>query len=149
MINRNWLVEAIQKGLIGGVVAVLVSLIGMVMRFSVRPIIEGVTDLGHALLFAIFFIFAYQAAKAEYPAVQRLLSGVIVGAITASFLVLLVLLGGQINLRVMFINASPELYEFLALGNLALVPVIGAVCGLIAAIFHFFTARLRSPSYSA
>ena len=144
MTNRNWLVDAIQKGLVGGVVAVLVSLIGMVMRFSTRPIIEGVTDLGHALLFAIFFIFAYQAAKAEYPTVQRLLSSIIVGAITASFLVLLVLLGGQINLRTMFINASPELYAFLTFGNLALVPLIGAACGLIAAIFHFFSPRLRN-----
>ena len=144
MKQSNWFIDSIQYGLIGGVVAILVSLIGMVMRFSTRPIIQDVTDLGHALLFVLFFVMAYQAAKSEYPVAQRFMAGAIAGAIAAIMLVLLVLLGGVINLRTMFINASPELYQFLTFGNLAIVPLIGVGMGLLGALFRLFTPRIRS-----
>lgn len=144
MKRSNWLLDAVQWGLIGGGVAILLALIGMVMRFSERPIIQDVIDMGHALLLIVIFALSYQAARAELPAGLRLISGVIAGAVAALWLVLLVLLGGQVNLRTMFINASPELYEFLRFGNLALVPVIGAGAGLVAALFRFLPLALRT-----
>ncbi|MFN8441097.1 MAG: hypothetical protein U0175_10025 [Caldilineaceae bacterium] len=144
MKQSNWLIDSIQYGLIGGAVVILVSLVGMVMRFSTRPIIQDVTDLGHVLLFVLFFVMAYQAAKTEYSVVQRFLAGAISGAVTASMLALLVLFGGAVNIRTMFINASPELYQFLSFGNLALVPIIGAVVGIVAALFRLLSPRIRS-----
>lgn len=144
MKQSNWVIDSIQYGLIGGAAVILVSLVGMVMRFSTRPIIQDVTDLGHVLLFVLFFVLAYQAAKTEYPVGQRFLAGAISGAVTAFMLALLVLFGGAVNIRTMFINASPELYQFLSFGNLALVPVIGAVVGIVAALFRLLSTRIRS-----
>ncbi|MBX3011926.1 MAG: hypothetical protein KF832_10495 [Caldilineaceae bacterium] len=144
MQSTTWYTDALQKGLIGGGVAIWLALIGMIMRFSARPIVQDVVDLGHMLLLAVVFVLAFAAAKREYPAVLTILAGAIAGAITALLLVLLVLIGNVINIRAMFINASPELYTFLAFGNLALLPVIGAATGMVAALFRFLPARLRT-----
>ncbi len=144
----NWFVDAIQKGLIGGGVAILLSLIGMVMRFSGRSIIQDVVDLGHTLLLIVVFIVAFSAAKREYSAPLKVAAGLVAGFVSGLMVVLLVLLGGQIDMRAMFINASPELYAFLSFGNLALVPLIGAGTGVVAAIFHFLPARLRNAFFT-
>jgi len=143
----NWFVDASQKGLIGGTVAIWLGLIGMVMRFSERAIIQDVVDLGHTLLLVVVFMVAFTAAKREYTSGLKLVAGAVAGAISALMLVLLVLVGEQINLRAMFINASPELYAFISFGNLALLPLIGAVTGIVAACFHFLPARLRNALF--
>ncbi len=148
MQQSNWVVDSVKKGLIGGAVVILISLIGMVMKFSERSVIEGVIELGRALLLAVFFAVAYQAANAERSRGQQLISGAIAGGVAALMLVLLVLVGGQINLRTMFINASPELYEFLQFGNLALVPVVGAATGIVAALFRFLSPSIRNALFN-
>ena len=51
--------QAIKIGLIGGVVAVLLSLIGMVEAFSQRYIISHVISMGHTLLLLIGVFFGY------------------------------------------------------------------------------------------
>lgn len=142
--HQNWFIDAIQKGLIGGGVAIWLALIGMVMRFAARPIIQDVVDLGHLLLLTVVFVLAYAAAKREYNAGITIIAGAIAGAVTALLLVGLVLLGGLIDIRTMFLNASPELYTFLAFGNLALLPALGATTGAIAALFRFLPARIRT-----
>lgn len=144
----NWFVDAIQKGLIGGAVLVWLALIGMVIRFSARPIIQDVVDLGHALLLIVVFVVAFAAAKREYRPLVKLAAGTVAGGVSALVVLLLVLIGEPLNLRAMFINASPELYVFLAFGNLALLPVIGAATGLLAAVFHFLPARLRNALFT-
>ncbi len=55
--------QAIKIGLIGGVVAVLLSLIGMVEAFSQRHIISNVISMGHTLLLLIGVSFGYFSAK--------------------------------------------------------------------------------------
>ncbi|MDQ3250071.1 MAG: leucine/isoleucine/valine transporter permease subunit, partial [Chloroflexota bacterium] len=144
----DWLTSSIQSGLIGGAVGILISLIGMVVRFSERSIIEGVIGLGHALLLAVIFIVAYQAAKSELAVGLRLISGVIAGTVAALLLMGLVLIGERVNLRWMFINASPQLYEFLKFGNLALVPLLGAATGFVAALFRSLDPRLRNALFT-
>ncbi len=144
----NWFVDAIQKGLIGGAVAILMSLVGMVIRFAGRSIIQDVVDLGHTLLLIVVFMVAFSAAKREYSAVVKVAAGFVAGFVSGLMVVLLVLLGGQIDMRAMFINASPELFAFLSFGNLALVPLIGAGTGVVAAIFHFLPARLRNALFT-
>lgn len=139
-----WYRDAFQKGLIGGGVAVWLALIGMVIRFADRPIIQDVVDLGHLLLLAVVFVLAFTAAKREYAPLLTIVAGAIAGAVTALLLVGLVLLGGLIELRTMFINASPELYTFLSFGNLAYLPGIGAITGAVAALFRFLPARIRT-----
>jgi hypothetical protein len=139
-----WYNDAIQKGLIGGGAAIWLALIGMVMRFSERTIIQDVVDLGHMLLLAVVFIVAFAAAKRDYAAGITIVAGAIAGAVTALCLLVLVLIGDAISLRTMFINASPELYAFLSFGNLTLLPLIGAATGAVAALFRFLPGRIRT-----
>jgi len=148
MKQSTWLSNAIQKGLIGGAVAVLLALVGMIGRFSERPIIQNVAGLGYILLIAIFFIAGYNAVKRQSPAFQQIIGGLLAGLIAALVVVLLVLIGGQINLRDMFINASPELYETLSFGNLTLLPLIGAFTGAVAAAFSLLPTNLRGALFA-
>jgi branched-chain amino acid transport system permease protein len=145
MKKSNWLVEAGKIGLIGGAVVVLLSLIGMVGRFAERSVIEGVLVMGRLLMLAVYFVTGYAAANRAPTPLLRLVAGVLAGALAGVVVVALVLLGGQINLRTMFINASPELYAFLSFeGNYPLAIGLGAMTGLVAAAFGFVPGRLRT-----
>ncbi|HMN28881.1 MAG TPA: hypothetical protein PKE45_12090 [Caldilineaceae bacterium] len=64
---NNWIWQAVKTGAIGGAVVLLLSLVGMVMRFSERSILEGVIDLGRLVVLTIFFVAAYQAAPNQRP----------------------------------------------------------------------------------
>jgi hypothetical protein len=55
--------QGLKIGLIGGIVAVLLSLIGMVEAFSQRDIISNVVSMGHTLLFLVPVFMGYLAAK--------------------------------------------------------------------------------------
>ena len=55
--------QALKIGLIGGVVEILLSLIGMVEAFSQRDIIAHVISMGHTLLVIVALFMGYLAAK--------------------------------------------------------------------------------------
>jgi uncharacterized membrane protein len=59
----SFLEQGIKIGLIGGVSAVLLSLIGMVTAFSQRDIISNVISMGHTLLLLVAMFMGYLAAK--------------------------------------------------------------------------------------
>ena len=56
--KKSWWLQALQTGLIGGVVAILVSLIGMVASFHERDIIAGQITMGETVLLLIVIAFA-------------------------------------------------------------------------------------------
>ena len=143
--------QAIKIGLIGGVVAVLLSLIGMVEAFSQRYIISNVISMGHTLLLLIGVFFGYfsaQRTKEPRPILilfNSLLSGFWAGALLA----ILVILGNGVNLRSIFLNASPTLFELLRFkqgietGTLLLL-CTGALSGLLAGFFYLMPGLLRT-----
>jgi branched-chain amino acid transport system permease protein len=133
--------EAIQIGLIGGGVSVLLSLVGMVLAFAQRDIIQNLFSMGHLLFLAPLFIAGYSIAsrqKTERSPWILLLLGLIAGLTGAAVLAGLVLLGQTVNLRTMFVNASPALYQVLifrqdlplGLVNLILVGSLTATAGV-------------------
>jgi branched-chain amino acid transport system permease protein len=142
--------QGIKIGLIGGVTAVLLSLIGMVEAFSQRDIISEVVSMGHTLLLLTGVFMGYLAAKRTtvpgslWSTLNSLVSGLIVGVL----LTLLVLLGNLVNLRSMFINASPVLYNMLTFdrglwaGGLLLL-LAGVLCGLFSALLYHSPRSLR------
>ena len=141
--NTVWWLKAIQLGLIGGVVAILASLIGMVESFHARDIIAGQMSMGETLLLLILIGFAYSSSRdAQAPFSTRVTSGVITGVATSFMIVLFVMLGAVVNLRSIFVNASPALYKILTLDisnpTLAYIAVIvvGAVVSLAASLVH-------------
>ena len=133
--------HAVKIGLIGGVIEVLLALIGMIEAFSQRDILSHIISMGHTLLLLVVLFIAYLAAKRTPRPVpfsilmNSLISGLIVGGILA----LLVVVGGLINLRKVFINASPLLYKLLTFdqGMKAGIPLLlggGALSGLLAGL---------------
>ena len=133
--------QAIRIALIGGVVEVLLSLIGMIEAFSQRDIISQIISMGHTLLLLVVLLTGYLAAKRTRGAkrlwvlVNSLISGLIVGGVLA----LLVMVGGGVNLRKVFINASPLLYKLLTFdqgvkGGILLLLGGGALSGFLAGL---------------
>ena len=149
--KTSWWLQALQKGVIGGVVAVLVSLIGMVASFHERDIIAGQITMGETLLLLIVIVFAYNSSKGDETTAPstKLISGVLTGLITASFLVGLVLLGEAVNLREVFVNASPALYRILTFEmentTTAFVYLLlaGTIVGLLTALIHLIPSIWR------
>lgn len=75
---------------------------------------------------------------------HSLLSGLLVSGLLA----LLVAAGGAINLRKVFINASPVLYHLLTFGmdrepGMLLLLLLGAMSGLLAGLFCLSPAMIR------
>jgi branched-chain amino acid transport system permease protein len=142
--------QAIRIGLIGGVVAVLLSLIGMIEAFSQRDIIGDVISMGHTLLFLIAVFIGYLTAKRTplrepfWVLINSFTSGLMVGGLV----VLLVIVGHLINLRKVFINASPLLYKLLTFDQdiKAAIPLLlggGALIGLLAGLLYLAPKLLR------
>lgn len=144
------MIQAIKIGLIGGVVAVLLSLIGMVESFSQRHIVSNIISMGHTLLLLVGVFFGYfSAQRTRNPRnVLVLLNSLLSGLLVGGLLSLLVILGSVVNLRAVFLNASPALYELLSfrqglgLGSLLLL-CTGILSGLVAGFFYLMPGLLR------
>ena len=142
--------NGIKVGLIMGAVGVLLALIGMVEAFSQRNVISEVISMGHTLLLLVGLFGGYLAARrttrteSPYAMLNSLLSGLVAGGILS----LLVLLGSVVNLRKIFINASPLLYRLLAFdlepwGGTIILLLLGALSGLLAGLFYLSSPLAR------
>ena len=154
--KASWWLQALQTGLIGGVVAVLVSLIGMVASFHERDIIAGQITMGQTVLLLIIIVFAYYSSRGtETTALSnRLISGALTGLVTAGFIVGLVLLGKVVNLREVLVNASPALYKILTFEmentTTAFIYLLlaGTIIGLLSAVIHLIPSVWRNAVIS-
>ena len=112
----------IKVGLLGGTVAIYLSLVGILTALANRAVITGVISLGQVILLGVYIMFGYMAAQRaaagrdKAPAAWCFVSGALAGVITSAFLVALVVIAPIINLREIFINASPELWNLLTFG---------------------------------
>jgi branched-chain amino acid transport system permease protein len=133
-----------------GAVGVLLALIGMVEAFSQRSVISEVISMGQTLLLLVPLFGGYLAAKrtartdSAYPMLNGLLAGLVVGGVMS----LLVLLGSLLNLRKIFINASPLLYKMLSFdlevgGGTILLLFFGALSGLLGGLFYLSSPLIR------
>jgi len=141
----------IQMGLIGGVCLVILALIGIVEAFNERHIVAEVISMGHTLLLLTAAFVAYlTAARSRHLGFGRALGHVLLaGLIMSAMLALLVLVGQAVNLRQVFINASPGLYQILIFhqeslaAGIALLLVAGLLTGFLAWLLHLAPQRLR------
>ncbi len=151
----NWR-QVLNAGFVAGVTALLLALVGMVESFGQRDIIYRVIPMGQILLLAPPFLFGVITARrsATAPTWARLLAGLVSGLVCGAVLVALLLLGHVINLRAMFINASPGLYQLLTYGN-ELIPgslvrlLLSLLAGLLGAGIATLPARLRNAILQA
>jgi branched-chain amino acid transport system permease protein len=149
---RNAVITSVRTGLILGVVAVFVALMGIVLDFNELEVIGGVIGLGHTILLLIGVAVGYVAVRGEerrsYP--EAGLMGAIAGLVMGGVLALLVLLIHNVNLRPVFINATEDLIAALTFNQslglgIVLLLAVGLILGIIGGILHRLSPSVRSP----
>jgi branched-chain amino acid transport system permease protein len=138
----------VRLGLLFGVIAVYLCLVGVVETFKGRWIVSDVLGLGQALLLITALVAGYVTARRAAGGLGALLGGAFAGMLVGGALAGLLLLGGWINLRAMFVNASPTLFSLLAFnqtlgrGSLLLV-LAGIAAGACGAVLYLIPAGAR------
>ena len=155
MKKENFLWNAVKIGLLGGVITIFICLVGMTEIFSKRYVIEKVVTLGQFVLLTTIVGVGFIASRrtsnslGENRPLNNLTAGVVAGLVTGLVLALFVFIGYKVNLRAVFLNASPPLYNLLTFGkgqgNIWPLPLIGAAGGLIGAAFLLIPATYRGP----
>ncbi len=142
--------QGIRIGLIGGVVEIVVSLVGMVEAFSAREIISNVISMGHTLLLLVAVFMCYLAVKrtGERNKGLAFANAVVCGLVLGGLLACLVIIGSLVNLRKVFVNASPVLYELLTFKQGTKTGIFlllggGALGGLLVVLFRLCPAVAR------
>ncbi len=141
--------HGIKTGLLSGLITVLLSLMGMVEAFSQRQIVSGVLSMDQSLLGAAVVFMGYLAAKRTTSAhpLWVVINTLTCGFVTAGMLLLLLVIGDLINLRAVFVNASPVLYQLLSFGygfeSAPLLFVMAPLCGLFAGILYLLPGSFR------
>lgn len=151
--NLIWI--AIKTGLIGGVIAIFLCLIGMVEVFSKRDVIEHIITLGDFILLATAVSAGVIAARAtsnpdqQKQPLKSLMAGALAGITTGVSLAAFIGLSQQVNLRSVFLSASPSLFNLLTFNGgtnwVWIYPAIGTAAGLIGATLFLLPEKYRQP----
>ncbi len=155
MKKENYIWNAVKTGLLGGAIAIFICLIGMVEIFSKRDVIEKTITLGQFVLLATSVVAGFIASKRtsnlleQNKPVPTLIAGLVAGLLTGTMLALLVIVGAKVNLRAVFLNASPVLYELLTFkrgaGNIWVLPAVGAISGMLGAAYLLVPKLFSRP----
>lgn len=142
--------ETLRAGLIGGTVALLLSMVGMVETFNVRFVVSGWFTVGQ-VLFLLPILLTVNAAlrRSTLPKAPITLLASLLGGIGGGIpLLILVLVGSTVNLRAMFVNASPNLFKILMFGQelwpgTIFLLLVSALMGLIGGALLLLPQRAR------
>jgi branched-chain amino acid transport system permease protein len=149
-VKLNW-IKVVEYGLITGLAIAYVCLVGMVEAFDERDIISGILTLGWALMIVISLSLGYLVAwkVAAGHAGRVLISSLIAGLIGSLLVAGLALIIEPLNLRSMFVNASPALVKLLTFAEesktTGAMMLIGSLTGLslLGGLIYLLPARLR------
>jgi branched-chain amino acid transport system permease protein len=142
--------DILKYGAIGGIVAVYIILVGMVVAFNKRYIISETLTLGQIALFSPIFLLGYFSANNARKIKSlgyAIFVSAMVGLISGAFVAALLVLGTNINLRAVFLNVSPELLDILHLGQETMMGaivanlLISAIVGLLGGLFALTPRR--------
>ncbi|HET8776609.1 MAG TPA: leucine/isoleucine/valine transporter permease subunit [Candidatus Limnocylindria bacterium] len=141
-------------GLVGGVVNIHASLVGMITAFRSREFVVDVITLGALIPLLVSFVVAWIAVRRLTRSEEdqssggvRLLHGIVAGGTSTLVLAVLLLLISAFNISGMFINATGQLvstlhFDFdLVPGTIALL-VAGAVAAAIGASLHVLPSAI-------
>jgi branched-chain amino acid transport system permease protein len=156
MKKENFLWSSVKSGLLGGVIAIFICLVGMTEVFSKRDVIEGVITLGQFVLLATSVVAGFIASRRTInmlgtnQPLPALTAGLVAGLVTGllvAFLVWAIGDSAEPALRKIFLNASPSLYQLLTFekgaGNLWIMPTAGAISGLLGAGYLLLAEMFR------
>ncbi len=136
--TRGWR-PAILIGLGGAVVAIYLSLVGIVPVFDRRPLVAGVASFGQVSALLTLIAAGLLAARRAPDLPRAVGYGALAGFLAGSGLSGLVVLGQLVDLRVLTINAGETLYTLLTAGlgpagfwyPVLLGLIVGALSGLV------------------
>ncbi len=151
--NLTWI--AIKTGLLSGVIAIFLCLIGMVEVFSKRDVVEKIITLGDFILLATAVSAGVIAARAASQTDQQrqplkfLFAGALAGITTGVLIAAFIGLSQQINLRSVFLSASPSLFNLLTFKGgtswIWMYPAIGIAAGLLGTTLFLLPEKFRQP----
>ncbi|MBC8507235.1 MAG: hypothetical protein ISR58_10035 [Anaerolineales bacterium] len=135
--------EVINQGLLAGLVALSLSVIGFISLLGEREMIAGIFTMGHVFLFAApVGIASVLAEKIKHENTGKVLGfGFLIGVITALPLIVLIILATSFDIRQFLVNVSPELIHLLTFGQNLVVGSIMLV--VITGILSLLAAGLR------
>jgi branched-chain amino acid transport system permease protein len=143
--------KAFNNGLISGAICILVMLVGLVEAFGDAYVISGMVSLGDIILLipVIILTFTTMSSSSKFPKSTMVGVSAMIGLITGCFITMLILLGQVVDLRVMFVNASPALYNMLMRGvplplGVLVPPLTCIVAALLTLGLYLIPSRLRS-----
>jgi branched-chain amino acid transport system permease protein len=158
VLNFAWSIP-ILSGVIGGGIAVFLSLLGMVEVSIGRDIIRNVLSMGQVLLLLPLIYAAYRSVNQTASlagidpdkkgiAPWLLVAGAVAGLVSCALLALLVLIGTAVPLTGFFIRATPTLFDILTLGmgvptGLLAILAVGALVGILVAAVSLLPGRLQ------
>lgn len=144
--------RAVTLGLVFGVVAVYMAVVGILPMMNARWIVVGVVSLGHAVLLAIGLGAGAAVAKRRSASAfgPLALESAVAGAIAGGLLAALVLAIQFFDLRAIFVALSPALFQALTFGlglplGALLLAGAGALLGVLGAALSLAPAILRRP----
>lgn len=148
--------KAFYNGVIAGALSLLVILVGLVETFGDTDVISGIVTLGDIILLTPVIAIVYTTLRGTPNLSRGTQVGVsaLIGFVSGLFTSLVIILEQAVDLRSMFVNASPALFNMLMrsvplpLG--LLIPVLLSVlAGLITLGIYLIPARLRSAVIQA
>lgn len=134
-----------------GVAAWFVSLVGLVEALHARWVVDGMVSVGQVLVVGLWAASGWMAARRQPGGIAgKLGAGLGAGGLVGFCVGLLVWLGSWVDLRTMFINASPLLFQLLSAGRQPVEAWLGAVglgaaAGLAGALAASAPPRLARP----
>ena len=152
----NWQ-SAVRLGVLGGVIALFLCLVGIIVASNKTAVVSGVITLGQTMLLIAVLFPAALAGRDQEGSRERsklrpslVASGALASLTTAAMLALLVLIGNWIDLRAVFLNASPELYDLLTFGlgtavGLVVLLVAGAAIGALTGLILSLEDKYKLP----
>ncbi len=150
--ERSLFARALNIGLVFGVVAVYITVVGILPLISARWIIVDVVSLGHAALIAIALgAGATVAARRNSAEVWPLvLPSLLAGGVAGGLLALLTLAMRFLDLRPIFIALSPPVQKTLTFGlGVPIGPIVmvvaSAVLATLGAALALAPASIRKP----
>lgn len=140
----------LQYGLIGGLVTLYVSAVGMVETFSTRNLIGTFFSLGDVMIIlgALGAGFLVRRKYAQEPGNKILMAGVVAGLVASLPLLVVIGLTQVMNVRAVFSNISPFLINQLTFeagvvpGSIILV-VLSGVLGALGAALDLLPDRFQ------
>jgi branched-chain amino acid transport system permease protein len=135
-------------GLIFGVIALHLAIVGLLPMLNQRWIIVGALSLGHGTLLAVGLGAGAFTARHQVRRLATVLCAGLAGAIAAVPLAVLATVMLHVNLRWMFIALSPDLLRMLTFGlaassGLALLIIGAGILGMAGCLLSWAPMRLR------